>query len=304
MKNLCKLSICFFLSLMVLSSCNSTPENLPKVNEETPAAISSPIETLNDDERSETVMFPQIEFGYANIDGSKLIVLYDHEVDDNKLFTYFEYAVGENGNVFQIEYDTYQERGQNDNGRQTMRNFDNQSGCIYNVVNAVADSEETYLLLTKEEYENIRVLQKVGNAEMSVASEELLAQCTKLAGRKAKNGWNLTEYQNGIKISMVEFESIGKDLLAWMVLEDGETLRYCEFPATLSDDEYTGWRLGDCGNLDVQNFYVLSTVQNSQGTVVYIGWYDEEGESVEAVEFFADENPNTKSVCGRYTYPI
>jgi len=273
---------------VILLSCGCTHEKLE----------------TDDVTTKEEKSLPEMDFGYANIDGTMLIVLYDHEVDDNKSLNHFEYAIGANGRSFEIEYSHYQERDEvNDNGRQTMFNFENQAGCIYDVKDAAAIPNDTYMLLTKEEYDRSVIFQVAGEPEILPASDDLLVKCSELAERKTKNGWKLTEYQNGIKVSMIEFESIDRDLLVWMVFEDGDTFWYHEFPAVLSDDGQTGWRLEDFGNLhdeDFNVFSILCCVQSDQKTTVYLNWWGSEGEIVVAVEFFENGTSTNKTVAGRY----
>jgi len=246
-------------------------------------------------------LLPQTGYGYANADGSKIIVLLA-EMDDmgnNKLLNYFNYAIGENGKSYGIEYRAYQERGEKNNNRDTMQNFDYQAGCVYSIVGPPAVPNDTYILFSTDEYKKNTILQTVEKQEIRIASNELLDKCKELADRKAINGWVLSFYKNDIQISMIEFEKKGDDLLAWMALEGEDTFSYCEFPAKMYDT-YTGWAMGDHGKLNVNGLRVLCTLQNDQGIAVYFSWYGEEGEAIKKVEFFAGEAPNEETVSGRY----
>lgn len=243
---------------------------------------------------------PQIGCGYANADGSQIIALSETLGGDRTLIEY-TYAVGEG--AYPIVYDRFQEGDGEDTGRQTAVNFDHEPGCIYRVLEGTAVPDETCLLLTQAAYERADILERVESRAPAVP-DSLTASCAALAGRPVKDDWLLAEYGNGLRVSMVEFERRGADLLAWLVLEEGETLAYCAFPATLSGDGYTGWRVGDCGELDRTALYALAALQDQRGTVVYLGWRGEEMELVKAVSFFTGEAPSAETVGGRYVYPV
>ena len=295
------------LLLMALAACGNSSDALPGIDDEGFPNITQPMEPPEKENERDPVkapdFLPQTGYGYANADGDKIIVLLA-EMDDmnnNKLLDYFTYAIGENGKSYGIEYNAYQERGEKNNNRDTMQNFDNQAGCVYNVIGSPAVPNDTYILLSTEEYKNIIVLQAEEAQGATIALEGLLNKCAELANRKAINGWELSLYQNGIRISMVEFESKGDGLLAWMAMEGEDVFGHCEFPAEM-DDSYTGWAMGDQGKLnqDGNRFRVLCALQNDQGIAVYFSWYAEEGEVIKKVEFFAGETPNEKTVSGRY----
>ena len=280
MKKILKLLILLQLSLLTLAACDNSFNASSEISD-----------------------MPQIEYGYANAAGDKIIVLLA-DIDDmnnNRLLTYFDFAIGENGKSYKIEYLTYQESGEKNNHRDLMQNFDQQAGCVYKVIDSPAVPNNTYILLSNEEHKKYTLLQEKDTQETTLTSNELLSKYTELAGRKAINGWILSLYQNGIRISMIEFESVDSDLLAWMVLEDEDIFRYCEFPAKI-DDSYTGWAMGDQGNLNDGNnrFRMLCALQNDRGIVVYFSWYGEEGEVIKKVDFLSGEYPKENTVSGRY----
>jgi len=284
---------------------NST-ETPTSNNLETP--ISEPTDSTNGGmENMDITNLPQVEFGYANADGSKIIVLYDHKFKDNSLFTYFKYAVGENGKVYEIEYDTYQERGAEDSGRQTARNFANQQGCVYKFMHMNAIQNQTYMLLTQGINDEGIFFLENKDAILAAYSRELMEKCAILANRKVKNSWLLSEYREGYRVSVIEFESIGKELLAWLVLDSDDSIMYCEMPAKLSEDGYTGWQYGDCGELTgnfdniIYTIDIICTIQKQQEIIVYLSWYDEEGETISEIVFSPDKTPTKKTVNGRYT---
>jgi len=245
---------------------------------------------------------PQVGVGYTNLDGSRLIVLYNHEFEDNSLLTYFDYAVGENGNVYEIEYDIYQDWGENDNGRQSARNFANQRGCVYRFVHRIAIEDNTYVLIPEDESGKRIIFQENKDADRAAFTEELIEKCAGIANRNVKKGWLLSVYHESYWVSIIEFENIDRDLLAWLILENEDGFfQYCELPATLSEDGLTGWRYEDRGELMREAFYILCVIQEGEDIMVYLGWYDEEGETISLIEFSPDKTPFEKTIAGRYT---
>ena len=257
----------------------------------------------NRSETSQMDELPQMGFGYANIDGTKIIVLYSHEIEDNSSLVHFRYALGENGKSFEIEFDIYQERNPASNNRQTMWNFNNEPGCVYSVINNIAVPNETLMLLTEEQFNKTTVFQE-DNSERGIVTNEMNGKYVDISNRKIKNSWIISEYSNGFQLIMIEFERINDDLLAWLVLEDSDGFSYCEFPATLDDVGYVGWRMGDRGELHEDWVYILTTTQIDETIIVYLGWYSEEGVGIDAISFRKNEIPSEKAVAGRYTYPV
>ena len=82
---------------------------------------------------------------------------------------------------------------------------------------------------------------------------------------------------------MLVFESIEDDLQAWLAIKDDDKVVFCEFPADY--DGSNGWNLEDGGILRKECFSVLYTLKNDRGTVVYLIWYDIEGNVVYKIAF-------------------
>ena len=246
---------------------------------------------------------PQRVSGYANVDGTKIILLsINPMIFDNKLLTYFKYAVGGDGSSFEVEYDTYQEwKFGITTGQQTAQNFDNEEGCIYVVRNAVVWPNGTYILFSEAEYNKYTILQKIETENDQVALSELKVECENLKERKIIDLWRLAQYQNDVSISMVVFENIGDELLAWLVLEDGSGFRYCDFPATLKDG--VGWQPYDYGILGENAIRLIGTLQNEQGFVVYLTWYDFEGTYEYEIIYNLDNTSGYDIISARYIVP-
>jgi len=295
---------CILSIIVIFSACDNTiPSDVCNENKS-----SIPFQIKESEEiemRGKIMDQKQIGLGYSNIKGDKLIVLYNHEVKDNKTLTNFKYAVGNNGEVYLIKYLLYQEGSENNNNRQTANNFNNQEGCIYEVIDASLIPDGTYILLCEEDYKEFSIFKVSENSVKNSSSNELNLRLEELANRELKNRWIYSEYQNGLILSIIEFESIGKDLLAWIMIEYNEMIKYYEFPATLSDNGYTGWKMGDCGNLNQYNnsIDIICTIQNNQNIFVYFSWFSDESETIHVIEFLEDETPKSVILNGRYNYP-
>jgi hypothetical protein len=276
---------------------------------------------LNIDNVTSTNNFEDVEsitcamrFGYVNMAGSRIIVPNERvcmcsgacvcEFNGGIRLAYFEYAVGATGILHHIEHAGFQERNEHDNSRQNMWNFDNEAGNVYNVLNTVAIPNDTYMLFTQDWHENNKFLPKVEHGINSTISSEMLEMCKELSGREIRNAWLLSEHQDNIKISMVEFEPINNSLLAWLVVEVDEVFKYCEFPAELNEWGNWGWKVDDHGTLEEYYFDILSVIQCEQKKIVYLVWFGYEVDVVIEIKFYEDGTINEKVVFSRYIFGV
>ena len=286
---------CFVLVFMLISCNNSNKEATPDNSAKNISQTTAYIENTQVESTPQTDV--QTLFGFTNNAGSKLIVLPENNINP-KSMTNFKYAIGENGKIYKIEYSHYKIWSDEEN----PRNIEEDS-CVYKFLNNQTAADKFYLLLTQEEYEQTTVYQKTANSSLATASEKLIEQCSKMAGRKIKNGWTLCEYQNGIKISLVEFEKNENDLLAWVVLEDSKSIRYCPYPAELSEDGEHGWSGYDKGDLNMTDYFgdkkfifsVLCVIRNQNGKSVYLERASYEFQLIKLFDF-----PNAKTVSDHY----
>ena len=280
---------------LLLSSCAKIIDN-PQITETTQTQQSTGPSSLSRE-------LPAVGYGYANIDGSKLMVLND-DYDIDTLLTRFAYAVGEDENPLEITYSHYQMGNEEkDTSRQTAKNFDNEAGCLYLLGNIKAVPNATYVLLTQAEHDNSEILNKPGNVEEVPAPGALLAQCAGLAGRNIQEGWRLAEYPNGIRLSTVQFERDGPALLAWVVLEDGGNIRHFDYPVILDNNGTSGWRAGDGAEFNHQGraFRVLAVFRQDTLIKVCYQWFGEL-ELINEIDFFYDGTAVERIGASRYHF--
>ena len=247
------------------------------------ADMSGWMDALKEPEILPAEYTPVYSYGYANADGNKLIVLYDPEVSDIRLLNYFDYAIGENGEAHKITFSHYQESGYDNNGRDNMWNFDRQNGCIFTAGENSLVPNMTYVLITKEEYEDITLL-KPGDNHMEEISAELISECERLSGRNVKRGYVLSEYTTGSNLSIIEFEPQAGELLAWVVLEKAGAVKYGAFPVSVNDD-YAGWKIGDSGRIHEESIEIICSFEKHGETIVVFSWFGEESESIKMLVF-------------------
>lgn len=327
-----KFFIIFLVALLILSSCTAqnTPEPEPEQNidardlpPEAIAPVLSP-EEQNTSEKEEAVSPPStpipaapsfsdagidlFAYAYANDEGNLLKVLDKDE--DSKLLSYYQYALGEQGNIYPIEYVRYDEESPDSTGREIMQNFDNRHGCVYQIAggNVLLENmpENLYVLLTEEALSSIDVMQGTVSFFDDTVPADVIEQCEQKADRKVNNAWPLAQYGSGQEFYIIAFESIGNDVLYWLAFIYGQELKYYESHSTLDDYVVSGWTRDEYGAWVLEK-YVLSlmaAIQVDNEIVLFTTYLTEEMQNICVITFSNEEKASESIKLGRYIYPV
>jgi hypothetical protein len=238
-------------------------------------------------------------FGFTNEDG-KQIISTDYS-EQTQSITKMNKAIGENGNILDIQYLKSQEKNEKDNGRQTSQNFDNLSGQIFEVIQGEAKENETYYLINDMEF-NINAILKSQDGNHSEIAIEAKEQIEEAKGRKVKSGWEIGSIESDKAVYLVQFEREKDDMLASIVMKTPTTLVFKDYPAEYN--EMSTWRVDDGGNIYPEMFSVLLAAKTESGILLGIKWSAFEGENVTLLLEKDDNFEDLNIEASRYTSPL
>ena len=317
-KILHKLRVCqLLLIILILASCAQNP---PIETDDFEAGYAGDVFSDNYPEEGEENMdnvdnesnvidlsnLPQSLFGFANIDGSEIILL-GHSREVLQSAIHFKYAIGENGAIYKIEYDRFQEWNRDaPHGRDTAENFANLRGTIYRVIDAPVIPGRTYLLITQEKFDEITIFEGecLGIHAFWAApfddpftapevSDEAKAKYSEARNWEVTNGWMLTEYPNGYRINFIAFDFKGDDAIFWVVLESDDKFQYFEFATRSYSGDNAVWFFDEreWDFVSGSDFFIVATVENQEKIIVYFGRHHfMSGEVLLAVAFPKDDS--------------
>jgi hypothetical protein len=250
-----------------------------------------------------------VGFGYTDKSGSKLLML----IDDGKAMEAerakaMETALCNDGRQFPIRYLRYQKRAPDSTGRQTVYNFNEDEGHLYEITGlrtyAYEDTfGETCMLvppgyvqrfpnvrndLSREELESrIREYSTPDDRQprdltpfqvVDGFAKETVARIQKEKGRTVKLYWLLHKSGLEQQIAIVEFEAVGDSRLASLVLAESNRLSFFDMPATNKDGDC--WRVSDNCQLLVRHMDVPIVLGRPGEQLVVFTSSAEEGQSI------------------------
>lgn len=286
--------IALLLSIFLVG-CENTEVLDTSEKKDVAAVTATPIIT------KEEVTFNQLEgpFGFADEGGKRLITLTNKEDYDIEKLKELNVAVGNSGEIIEIEFMKWQEKNDKDNSRQTMYNFDNMSGYIFNVKSKKALPNEAYLL-TKASVMNKDKLIKLkpveNNESFKTADNETIKKIETLKNRKIVESRLIAQSYDNESIFLFVFERIGDDMLASIAYMKGEKVVFKDYPAEY--DQYSTWRAD--GGDSPGNFEVMFLANSDEGLLMGITWGAPEGEGMYILREKNGAFTETQLKSGRY----
>lgn len=225
-------------------------------------------------------IFKQGTFGFANLDGSKLLV--DYPQEQELKWSQLNIAVGHKGQRLKIKLKEKQKEVEGSNGRQTAYNFDNLPGLVYEVVEGKAEPNETYFIV-KGSALTERMLVELKSINKEKVTTNMKYEIGKLKKRAVKNVWPLENVKGFGKLYLVEFKPKGNNMLASIALKTTNGWVFKDYPAKFNDN--SAWRIDDGGEITPDMFTFTFAARTSQGFVIGVQWMGAEGESTTFLEF-------------------
>jgi hypothetical protein len=188
-------------------------------------------------------------------------------------------ALGDCGKVLPVKYIREQKAGTNDDARQTMYNFENTSGYLFEVIKGSAIPNNTYFLARNGSINEQSVV-KIQSTNASAVTSRIKDMIEKIKKRKIKNAWNLVRFDAGgpAMICLVEFQGDGVNLLASIVLVQHDKIAFKDYPAKLIG-ETEAWRADDGGVISPDMFSILFIARSKSGLLFGLCWAGPEGEN-------------------------
>lgn len=307
MKNKSLIIISLLLTL-VLAGCEGRGAlNLPDDKKDVENKIED--NQNNETELKSKVTFKELQsvFGFADESAKRIITLQpiDHDKPENP--EDFNIGVGNNGNIIRIRFVKWQDANEKDNLRQTMYNFDNMAGYIYEVESGEAISNEVYLLSKDSVIDESKLIKLESTVVTDSYTEyykdvddATVARIEAMKNRRVKKSDLLAKADDGAKICLFLFERQGDDMLFSLAYIKDDKVVLKDYPAKY--DEYSTWRV-DAGD-EPGLLKVLFLAESDEGLLLGMTWGAPEGESVFVLKEEGGVFQDTELKNGRYWSPM
>ncbi|MFC3748645.1 hypothetical protein [Paenibacillus sp. GCM10012306] len=246
-------------------------------------------------------------FGFADAEGKQILVTAQEEGQD-KALSLLDRAIGNNGQVLSVKYVKWQPGSDEGTGREMAHNFAHLPGYLFTVEEGNAFPDATYYLTAGADF-NTKSLLDVTPANEDFANppvvgEDVQKAISAVKKRGIQSIGKIADLSPDRELYVVQFVRQDKDMLFSLVLKEGESLAFMDYPAVAQDDDYSVWRVDDGGEVTPDMFSVLFAAQKADGVLLGINWWGAEGVNT----FFLDQHGATFKELdiqyGRYTSPL
>jgi hypothetical protein len=244
-------------------------------------------------------------FAYADTSGSRLLALDLQDVDGVAPDS-METAICGDGRVRRVRHLGFQKRAGSDDGRQSASNFNRDEGHLFAIEREGTTAGDTCLLapstllrafpivpndLTAEEREARRQRHRLERIEAEARGEVLdgtsrrpidpsariaLDRIQREKARVPALFWLLHRAGASQEVAAVEFEAIGGDRLASVVLAEPGRLFFFDMPTS---DAHDCWRVDDGCRFDPSGMDVV-LFGHAGERLVLLTWWGPEGQSI------------------------
>ena len=210
----------FMIALSVMTACAGAQKE--QVKEPTISEVKPAPQMENEDKQQVIQNVAALKkgiFAFANEKGQKLLADPETAVyaGEEPLI-----AIGQAGKLLKVRYSGKQKATQEDDGRQTVHNFNYQAGQLYEVTEGSAEPNETYIIIPESQFpaEALLTIQRVDPQHASAHKQEL-QEIKESKGREVEQAWPLIELPDGKSVYLVQFVRQGDDMLASLVVKAG-----------------------------------------------------------------------------------
>lgn len=256
-----------------------------------PDANTEPEQVTAPEQLVEPEVLLEGQYAFADEAGKRLLTL-EGETPVTPAQKY-AYAIGPGGSVLPIAFANDQPGDEQGNGRQTMANFDHLAGAVYTVTEGAAEPNATYFLTASDAWSHSSAaLSTEGQGEQ--ATEALIETIATAKNRPVQYAAKVGDVETERVLYLVQFERQGDDMLASLVLQQGDQLSYYDMPAVYN--EGSTWRVDDGGEIHAEQFALYAAADTAKGLLLGLAWIGAEGENA---FFLLEDGAGLKEAGGR-----
>ncbi|AIQ52233.1 hypothetical protein [Paenibacillus sp. FSL R7-0331] len=245
-------------------------------------------------------------FGFAGEAGRQILVTREADGEEGKMQA-LDTAIGSSGQVLKVRFAEWQRGNDQNNGRELAVNLPNISGYVFTADGDAAVPDETYYLVNSSAF-NLEALIPVepepAESEQLPEADPVRKSITDAKHREIYSAWKLASLQPGRELYLIQFVRQNKDMLFSLVLEEAGKLSFMDYPAEITDNEYSVWRVDDGGEVIPQMFSLLFAARTADGLLLGVNWLGAEGINSFFLEQTGDAFKELDIQYGRYTSPL
>ena len=219
---------------------------------------------------------PEVAFAFSDATGQRVLAV--GSVAAPKLLT--RLVCG--GTLLGARYSNTQERGREDNGRETYHNFDNRPGPVFAVEGGTARVGSTCLLGSAGFFAN-RTVHEVNQASKGDCDAKTSEAISHAQKRKVKR-CALLGNAALTSFVVVEFEPSGQERLLGLAVVSGNRVSQQSYSAKATADGTSCWRVDDGCNFSPEAFRIPFILTGDRGTELFVLWDGPEGQSAELLK--------------------
>ncbi|KUP24587.1 hypothetical protein [Paenibacillus sp. DMB5] len=218
-------------------------------------------------------------FGFAGVAGKQILVSRENN-DWEEQMQALDIAIGSGGQVLKVRFESWQPGNEQSNGRELAGNLPNLSGYVFKVVGGAAKPDETYYLADSSAFNQaalVTVEPAPAEAEQLSEADPVRSSIAEAKQRQIMSAWKLASLPPGRELYLVQFVRQNQDMLFSLVLEEEGKLSFMDYPAEITGNEYSVWRVDDGGEVIPQMFSLLYAARTADGLLLGINWLGAEG---------------------------
>ncbi|WP_042202641.1 hypothetical protein [Paenibacillus camerounensis] len=245
-------------------------------------------------------------FGFAGEAGRQILVTREANGEEGQMQA-LDAAIGSSGQVLKVRFAEWQSGNDQNNGRELAVNLPNISGYVFTADGDAAVPDETYYLVDSSAF-NLEALIPVepepAESEQLPEADPVRNSITDAKHREIYSAWKLASLPPGRELYLVQFVRQNKDMLFSLVLEEEGKLSFMDYPAEITDNEYSVWRVDDGGEIIPQMFSLLLAARTADGLLLGVNWFGAEGINSFFLKQSGEMFKELDIQYGRYTSPL
>ena len=208
-------------------------------------------------------------------------------------------ALCSGGHRISVRFSGPQAAREADTGRQTPDNFDNLAGSLFTLAGRVDPAAVCFLASDSLLAGSIRLDIAAPDGSGACLERRRLAAVRQ---RQVSHCWPLARLGPRAHAALLEFERRGTHALASLVVVDGATTMFADYPAEFSGHGQDLWRVDDGGRLSPEGWKLVAAVQRGNSFALAVSWAGSEGQSLSL--WTSGEGTQLTEIISDYWYQV